>query len=178
MKASILAAALAVFAAAVPETVESPDRLQPAGEAEPSASPAAVPSESHLKTAAELLDLVHVDRSTSQALDVVLELQLRQQPNLGPYEHTLRAFVQKYMSWESLKGDYARIYADAFSEAELRQMIAFYRTPTGQKAIKMIPELMAKGAALGQSRVQENREELHRMIQRRQKEIESHHPVP
>jgi hypothetical protein len=37
---------------------------------------------------------------------------------------------------------------------------------------------MAKGAALGQSRVQENREELQRMIQRRQKEIESHHPVP
>ncbi len=178
MKASILAAALAFFTAGVAETVESPERRPPAGEAESTASPAAAPSESHLKAAAELLDLVHVDRSTSQALDVVLKLQLRQQPNLEPYEHTLRAFVQKYMSWESLKGDYARIYADALSETELRQMIAFYRTPTGQKAIKMIPELMAKGAALGQSRVQENREELQRMIRRRQKEIESHHPVP
>src|SRR5262249_4926596 len=157
MKASILAAALAVFATGLAETGKSPDRLRPAGEAESTASPAAAPSESHLKTAAELLELVHVDRSTSQALDVVLKVQLLQQPHLEPYEHTLRAFVQKYMSWESLKGDYARIYADAFSEAELRQMIAFYRTPTGQKAIKMIPELMAKGGALGQSRDQEYR---------------------
>ena len=178
MKASILAAALAVFATGVTASAESADRQAPAAEAEPVASPAAPPSASHLKTAAQLLELVHVDRSTSQALDVVLKVQLRQQPNLAPYEHTLRAFMQKYMSWESLKGDYARIYAEAFSEEELRQMIAFYRTPTGQKAIKMIPELMAKGAALGQSRVQENREELQRMIQRRQKEIESHHPVP
>jgi hypothetical protein len=178
MKASILAAALAVFATGVTASAESADRQAPAAEAEPVASPAAPPSASHLKTAAQLLELVHVDRSTSQALDVVLKVQLRQQPNLAPYEHTLRAFMQKYMSWESLKGDYARIYAEAFSEEELRQMIAFYRTPTGQKAISMIPELMAKGAALGQSRVQENREELQRMIQRRQKEIESHHPVP
>jgi hypothetical protein len=178
MKATILAAAFAVLAAGVAETVESPDRSPAAAEAEPAASPAVPPSASHLKTAAQLLELVHVDRSTSQALDVVLKLQLRQQPNLSPYEHTLRTFMQKYMSWESLKGDYARIYAEAFNEEELREMIAFYRTPTGQKAIKMIPELMAKGAALGQSRVQENREELHRMIERRQKEIESHHPVP
>jgi uncharacterized protein len=176
-KASILAAALAVFTTGVAETTESPDRSTTT-EVEATASRAAAPSASHLKTAAELLELVHVDRNTAETLDVVLKLQLRQQPNLEPYEHTLRAFVQKYMSWESLKGDYARIYADAFSEEELRQMIAFYRTPTGQKAVKMLPELMAKGAALGHSRVQENREELQRMIRSREKEIESHHPVP
>jgi hypothetical protein len=176
MRASILAAALAVFTAGVAEAAESSGTS--AAEVEPAARSAAAPSASHLKTATELLELVHVDRSTADALDVVLKAQLRHQPKLAPYEDTLRAFMQKYMSWESLKGDYARIYAEAFSEEELRQMIAFYRTPTGQKAIKMIPELMAKGAALGQSRVQENREELQRMIQKRQKEIESHHPVP
>jgi len=178
MRASILAAALAVFAASAAESAPPPDRRPPAARAEPAASPAVAPSASRLRTATQLLELVHVDRSTSQALDVVLKLQLRQQPKLEPYEDTLRAFMQKYMSWESLKGDYARIYAEAFNEEELRQMIAFYRTPTGQKAIRMIPELMAKGVALGQSRLQENREELQQMIQKRQKEIDSHHPVP
>ncbi|HSD11131.1 MAG TPA: DUF2059 domain-containing protein [Candidatus Binatia bacterium] len=173
MRASILAAALAILATGVAKAAESPQPSASVAEAE-----STTPSASHLKAATELLELVHVDRSTADALDVVLKVQLRHQPKLAPYEDTLRAFMQKYMSWESLKGDYARIYAEAFTEEELRQMIAFYRTPTGQKAVRMIPELMAKGAALGQSRVQENREELQKMIQKRQKEIDSQHPVP
>ena len=164
MRASILLVALVLAAPVVGEAAE-PART-------------AAPSREHLKRAAELLQIVHVDRSTAEALDIALRLQLQQQPKLEPYEDALRAFMQKYMSWESLKDDYTRIYAEAFSEQELRQMIAFYRTSTGQKAVSMIPELMSKGAAIGQSRIQENRDELQQMIEKRQKEIESHHPVP
>ena len=82
------------------------------------------------------------------------------------------------MSWDSLKADYARIYAEAFTEDELRQIITFYKTPAGQKAINKIPMLMGMGAALGQKRVQENRAELQEMINTKQKEMQEHHAVP
>lgn len=37
---------------------------------------------------------------------------------------------------------YLPVYDKSFTEAELRDIIAFYRTPTGQKTVKQIPQLM------------------------------------
>ena len=161
----------------VTPTLETPAApAAPAAVLAPKAGP--TPTASHLKTAKELLDIVHVDRTTKQTLDVLLRMQLQQNPKLQPYEDVLRAFLQKYMSWDSLKDDYARFYAEALTEPELKQIIAFYKTPVGQKAINTIPSLMAKGAALGQKRVQDNRAELQQMISEKQKEMQEHHAVP
>ena len=45
------------------------------------------------------------------------------------------------MTWETYGPRLVGLYADAFTEAELRELIAFYKTPTGQHAIKALPEL-------------------------------------
>lgn len=189
MRLSILAAAVCLGAAALASAADPETRAKPA-DAKPAVAapvvaplqntpkPGPTPNASHLKIARQLLDLVHVDRTTKQTLDVLLKMQLQQQPKLKPYEDVLRAFLQKYMSWDSLKEDYARFYAEALSEDELRQIITFYKTPAGQKAIHTIPLLMARGAALGQQRVQENRAELQEMINAKQKEMKEHHAVP
>ena len=57
-----------------------------------------------------------------------------------------------------------KMYADAFTAQELRDINAFYQTPTGKKTIKVIPELMSKGAQIGMERVQENAAELQLMM--------------
>jgi uncharacterized protein len=61
-------------------------------------------------------------------------------------------------------GDYmgkvAQIYARTFSEDELEDAIAFFRTPTGQKFLDKQPELMQQGAALGQAMVGAKQAEL------------------
>jgi hypothetical protein len=184
MRLSILAGALWLGAAGLAYGADAAPPDNPAAEAPqaapapPTAKPGPTPTASHLKTAAELLDIVHVDRTTKQTLDVLLKMQLQQQPKLQPYEDVLRTFLQKYMSWDSLKDDYARFYAEALTEDELKQIMAFYKTPVGQKAINTIPSLMAKGAALGQKRVQENRAELQEMINAKQKQLQEHHAVP
>ena len=64
-----------------------------------------------------------------------------------------------------------------FAEAELRDMIAFYKTPTGQKAIAKLPALMAKGAQIGQQRIQEHLPELQEAIKKRIQE-ETKEPTP
>jgi hypothetical protein len=47
----------------------------------------------------------------------------------------------------------ARIYASHFTEAELKQLLAFYQTPVGRKAIteepKALDESMASGGNWG-----------------------------
>lgn len=40
---------------------------------------------------------------------------------------------------------YVPLYSESFGEDELREMLAFYRSPTGQKAIAVTPALMQQG---------------------------------
>ena len=54
------------------------------------------------------------------------------------FEKSLKDFVL-----EATK-DAPEIYARHFSAAELREMTAFYRTPTGVKALSLMPKVMAE----------------------------------
>lgn len=120
---------------------------------------------SHRKAAEELLKAMEVDKQVEAAITQMLDLQTKSNPQLAPLRDTMKKFLNKHMSWDSLKDDMITIYADAFSEEELNQILAFYRTPVGKKMVQKAPELMAKGMQLGVRRVQENQEELRRMIQ-------------
>ena len=77
----------------------------------------------------------------------------------------MKKFLNKHMSMKSLKEDIISIYAGAFSEGELNEIIRFYRTPTGRKMIEKLPELTNKGMQLGAQKVQENQDELRHMLQ-------------
>jgi uncharacterized protein len=68
------------------------------------------------------------------------------------------------VSWEALREQYVEMYANAFTEDELRQMTDFYRTDVGQKLARATPRLMAEGAALGERAIQAHRGELEEMI--------------
>jgi len=65
---------------------------------------------------------------------------------------------------ESLEQEFITLYFNTFTEKELRELISFYKTPTGQKALKVTPELTAQGAAIGRKRIQDNLDELKQMI--------------
>jgi len=134
----------------VTPTLEAPAApAAPAAVLAPKAGP--TPTASHLKVAKELLDIVHVDRTTKQTLDVLLRMQLQQNPKLQPYEGVLRSFLQKYMSWDSLQDDYARFYAEALTEQELKQIIAFYKTPVGKKLVADEPRVLEDGMKAAQN---------------------------
>jgi hypothetical protein len=53
------------------------------------------------------------------------------------FENALARFVNQAMA------DAPTIYARYFTAAELRDMAAFYKTPTGQKALHTMPKVMA-----------------------------------
>ena len=84
---------------------------------------------------------------------------VRSTPALSGKFELLREFVGKDMAWDSLQGDFVRIYINAFSESELRELAAFYGTPTGQKAIQLLPVLVQQGAEIGQKRMQQHPQE-------------------
>lgn len=50
--------------------------------------------------------------------------------------------------------DTPAIYARHFSAQELRDMLALYKTPTGEKALKVMPQLTAKVFQMVMQRMQ------------------------
>jgi len=105
------------------------------------------------KAAAKLLDAVGMEKALSQSMEQMLEVQINNNPSLLPYRDVMRKFFNKYMSYESLKPDIVSTYADAFTAKELNQISQFYASDAGQKSIKLMPELMRKGAEIGAKRI-------------------------
>jgi len=120
---------------------------------------------SHRQATEDLLVLMDMEGTLNEVIDQSLVMELQQNPQLMIYEDVMRRFFAKYMSWQSLKDDFVKIYMDEFTEGEIRDLMEFYRTPTGQKAVEKQPVLFRKGAELGQNRVQENIPELVKMLE-------------
>lgn len=132
----------------------------------------ALADEQSKKEAEALLDSVGMEVMLEKSIEQMLQVQLQQNPALMPYKDVMRKFLAKNMSYESLKPDFINLYAEAFTAKELRNINAFYKTPTGKKAIALMPQLMGKGAQIGAARVQNNIGELQQMIQEESKKIE------
>lgn len=136
---------------------------------DPPKEEAAKPAEfspSHLKAAETFMEVLNLERYLEMATTRVLDAQLAANPKMAKYKPVFLEFFAKYFSYKMLKGDLARLYASNFTEPELLELARFYRTDVGQKAIRLMPELYAQGAELGQRRVAEHLTELTDMIKK------------
>lgn len=60
------------------------------------------------------------------------------------------ALMQRFLGYkEEMMADFARLYADSFTAAEMKEVSQFYRSGTGAKFIASMPGLMEKGAQIG-----------------------------
>jgi hypothetical protein len=127
---------------------------------------------SHTQAANELVETLNLQTVFTNALDEQTRLVLKGNPALAPYEGVMRQFFAKYMNWETVKPRFVALYADAFTEAELRETLAFYRTQTGKKWVALLPGLMKEAGAMGAQLVSEHDAELRQMIIERTRELE------
>lgn len=128
-------------------------------------------SASHRQAADEFLTVMGVEAVMEQSTESMLRIQIEQTPDLAQFQDILRSFLHKYVSWDALHDDIATLYAESFTEAELREMSAFYRTETGRKAVRLMPELTARGMELGQRAVLEHQPELEARIRARAEKL-------
>lgn len=124
------------------------------------------------KEAEKLLDMVGTQEVMEQSMSQMLDIQLQQNPALAPYKGVMMEFLNKNMSYESLKPDLVKMYSEEFTSSELREINAFYSTNVGKKSIDKMPKLMMQGGQLGATRVQENINDLQAMIQAESERIQ------
>ena len=123
--------------------------------------------------ALRLLESMDMRVNLARTIDQVTLAEVEKNPKLEPFKGVMLEFMHKYMGYDSLKDDLAKIYADAFNLVELDELSRFYLTPVGRKTLQLLPELTVQGGRMGELKVQEHLGELEAMIGREAQRLQA-----
>ena len=118
----------------------------------------------HKQQVETLFSLTQMEKKIQESVDSVVQLQIRQNPQLMLHEKKIYDFFEKHIGWSALKNDITDMYMRKFNEKELEQINAFYITPAGQKVITVLPGLVQERNQLAMMRLQKNIGELQQII--------------
>ena len=127
-------------------------------------APSLADAASHRQQVETLFKLTQMEKKIQESVDNVIQLQLRQNPQLAQHQKTMQTFFDKHIGWSAMKDDLADMYMRRFNEQELEKINAFYITPAGQKVITVLPELVQERNQLAMQRLQNNIGELQKHI--------------
>jgi uncharacterized protein len=131
----------------------------------------AKPASSHREATLELLEVMNVEKNAMAGAQAMFNVILEQNSAMAPYQDVLVKWAEKTLSWEKMGPRMTELYMKSFTETEVRELIAFYKTPTGQKTLQQMPTLMQEGAKIGADLAKEHQGELEEAIKVRQKEL-------
>jgi hypothetical protein len=112
-------------------------------------SPAAFAADApNIALAKQMLQVTHGDAVFTPLIPGVVEqarlFYMQQNPALGKDLTEVATKIRNDLQprFAELIDDLAKIYADAFSEQEMKEIIAFYQTPAGKKMLDQQPKLV------------------------------------
>jgi uncharacterized protein len=94
-------------------------------------------------------------------------------PMLKRYIDKLFNVIEQTSSWKTLKEDMINIYIHAFTEDELKGMLAFYKSPVGQSVIDKMPVAMQRSMLIVQKRMPELQEKIKKISEEFTAEIKT-----
>lgn len=121
----------------------------------------------HLKAAETMVSLSNSAEAYNKKIDQKLDMMFKQLPDRADkkdVQEKLREFLNKYLSWDSIRLELATLYANKFTEAEIQEIVSFYQTPAGRKLSLIGPQLSQAQMEIGQRRMQEHMTEFQQLF--------------
>lgn len=113
--------------------------------------------------ASELTEVMQVQKSIEDSFAMVrqmipqqtrmsAEMAGQKEPPAGVTNVTdhIMDVLSGELSWAKIKDEYIALYAETFTEEELKGLIAFYKSPAGQAFVAKQPELMRRSVQINQ----------------------------
>ena len=132
----------------------------------------AMPS-SHKDAAIEYLKAQYAIESTQKVALFLFELKIQRNPDLSSFRDIITKWVKKHYTWENLSPAMIKVAMDTFTDIALREMTAFYKTPTGKKLLKKNPEHMRESGKITTIVFEKYKADLNKMFDERIKELAS-----
>ncbi|MFF7708777.1 DUF2059 domain-containing protein [Pseudomonas sp. NPDC007930] len=119
---------------------------------------------SHNASAEAFLTTVHADK-----LGTPIYMQVQQmfaqrfaqakapaskQALLESYQAKANAALESAIGWNKVKPDLVKLYTENFTEAELKDLVKFYKSPLGQKVLQQMPQVTQQSAMLTQQKLE------------------------
>jgi uncharacterized protein len=127
---------------------------------------------SHDRAVIDLIKLTKVEQQMAASTEAVADAMTRGNPMLVPFRDVIVEWANKYLTWNAMLPEVAKLYKETFTESEIRELIAFYQTPVGQKVLARMPELTQKGFSIGSTIGQAHSDELRQMIEAKAKQLD------
>ncbi len=121
--------------------------------------------------AQDLFKAMKLQENLSETANAMIDSEIGRNPGLTPYREVMVQWLKKYMTWDAMLPELTKMYTDTFSEAELKQMAAFYGSPAGQKSLEKLPELMQRTAMAGAKLSQPHSDELRAAMTAKSEEL-------
>ena len=88
-----------------------------------------------------------------------------QRKQIVDFQQRVMDVVNQKIGWKALEPDFITLYASTYTEEELDGIVAFYKSPIGQKMIDKTPELTTKSTQITQQKMSELQPQLSQMVQ-------------
>lgn len=88
-----------------------------------------------------------------------------EQPIFDKYYGKMTTVMKEEMNWKKMEPQIMDLYVRHFDEKEISDMLAFYKTETGQSVIKKMPLLMQESILIGQQMMKDALPELRKVSQ-------------
>ncbi len=122
----------------------------------------------------ELLTLTRVQQMSESAIEQMKNMMagVAKQTNISPdavekskdMQDKMFALIESEMSWDKMRAEYAKVYAEVFTPEEVKGLIAFYKSPSGQAFLDKQPILMQKTMEMAQKRMMDLTPKIQGMI--------------
>ena len=89
-------------------------------------------------------------KSTDAQIDM-LQVPDGRREELKKLKQISHDLILEEFSWENVKDDFEKLYAETFTEEELKGLLSFYRSPAGKAYVKKAPELGEKTILISQN---------------------------
>ncbi|HEV2706935.1 MAG TPA: DUF2059 domain-containing protein [Pyrinomonadaceae bacterium] len=100
-----------------------------------------------------LLEITHAVESGLAGVREGIVMARRTMPQMPErFWQELEKEAEKEFRTEGFLSEMAAIYDKHLSGEDIKALIAFYQTPTGQKAIKILPQILSESGAIGARR--------------------------
>jgi uncharacterized protein len=120
-------------------------------------------------------DLVNLLNSEQQVEQLQAQMQAQMIPliirgagehaqELAKHRDVLEAWFGRYLSWPAMSAEVAAIYRKHFTDAELKELIAFYQSPVGKKSLDTMPTIFQESSLVGKSLAERNMPALQTML--------------
>jgi hypothetical protein len=117
-----------------------------------------------LEPAYKLLEAMNLKSVYIGAVDGYAKRLVKANTNFKSIEGKIKDFYQKYVSWDIMKKDLAKLYSSYYNEKELNDITNFYKTDTGKKVLATMGKVAYEGQMLTQKRLKPHLNELKSLL--------------